>query len=173
MRRGFFFILVSYTICLICFRNVVLYHIKRSEWDLFMSVFSWGSAHAAKETSATPLELDKAREHESRRGISSASPHFPQQPCFAFGLDTETEINDGHTFSFFFSHLRTQNKLSCLSWGSRVFNLAAGLRGDRPSKLTGNICFRILTLLTCCSPSLSHTHSDFLQDDMTGPELAL
>jgi len=49
-----------------------------SEWDLFVRACTLPSDFR------DAARIDPKREHESRRGISSSSPHFPKQPLFCF-----------------------------------------------------------------------------------------
>lgn len=71
-----------------------------------------GSAHAANRL---PRRCSRATRSESTRaggGFPARAPTSRTSRCFAFGLDTETEINDGHTFVF---PLKTANKSFCLT----------------------------------------------------------
>lgn len=98
-----------------------------------------------QETSATQLAIELKREQRELEGDFQLEPPLPRAiRCFAFGLDTETEIKNGRTFHF---STCTTNKLFCQTSAARVIvTETVKLQAVQTEQVIAY--FRILTLLT-------------------------
>lgn len=86
-------------------------------------------------TSATLLGSTQSESTRAGGGFPARAPTSRSSRCFAFGLDTETEINDGRRFLLFHSS-KTANNFNLFVCSGACYCDSGTVKAYRPSKLS-------------------------------------